>query len=483
MPRPVSGQQNAQTVRSVKLLFLGVVLLALAARSAATWRWREELRRDRDGYRAIAENVVHHGIFSADGRSPTAYRPPLSPLFLAGHLWAGGEAAVAVTQILLGTATVVLTYLLGRRFDLKSAAVWAAGLVAVDPLLLRYTPQLMTETLFTFLLTMLMWLVTKKVESRKSKDEGMKKPECPKRVTPAFGIRHSGFFRHLAFPIRHSLAVGLVFGLCALCRPTVWAFAAAGGVVWVGRSLWGVRKPTGRNPWDSGRNPWALVHGAVIAAVAMVTVSPWVVRNWIVFDRPIVMTTHGGYTLLLGNNPVFYDEVVRKKWGTVWDGESLNRWQRSLETAMQNADPPPQTEPQRDRWHFQRAVENISADPAGFFSACWLRLRRFWNVVPLTDAGENLPGVLRWAIGAFYTLITAGMLLGLVRLRRSEWRRWWPIVVLIVSFTAVHLLYWSNMRMRAPLIPVIALLAVRGVVRRSNSESPADEPPQRRTES
>ena len=31
----------------------------------------------------------------------------------------------------------------------------------------------------------------------------------------------------------------------------------------------------------------------------------------------------------------------------------------------------------------------------------------------------------------------------------------------ILNFTAVHLFYWSNMRMRAPIIPLIALVAAR----------------------
>jgi hypothetical protein len=31
-----------------------------------------------------------------------------------------------------------------------------------------------------------------------------------------------------------------------------------------------------------------------------------------------------------------------------------------------------------------------------------------------------------------------------------------------LTFTAVHAVYWSDMRMRAPLMPFVALLAARG---------------------
>jgi hypothetical protein len=37
------------------------------------------------------------------------------------------------------------------------------------------------------------------------------------------------------------------------------------------------------------------------------------------------------------------------------------------------------------------------------------------------------------------------------------------VVLLIVAFMAVHAVYWTDARMRAPLIPAVALLAARGV--------------------
>jgi len=35
-------------------------------------------------------------------------------------------------------------------------------------------------------------------------------------------------------------------------------------------------------------------------------------------------------------------------------------------------------------------------------------------------------------------------------------------VVLAVGFSAVHAVYWTDLRMRAPLVPVVALLATGG---------------------
>ena len=44
--------------------------------------------------------------------------------------------------------------------------------------------------------------------------------------------------------------------------------------------------------------------------------------------------------------------------------------------------------------------------------------------------------------------------------RRDTWR--WPGVAaaaIILALTAVHLAYWTDLRMRAPMVPAIALIA------------------------
>lgn len=400
-----------------------LLLTALALRGAATWHWRAELETDRDGYRAIAEILRDGQGFSRDGEHPTAFRPPLYPLFLAAALSIGGETAVALLQIAFGVATVWLTYLLGRRWISTYAGLLAAALVTVDPLLLRYTPQLMTETLFTFLTTLL--LVT---------------------LSP----RHPVTLSRQPSQLR-LFAIGVLFGLCALCRPTIWAWGAIVGGIGVWSTL--------RN-----RKRGVAALGAMVAGL-FVVVAPWVFRNAVQFGRPVVMTTHGGYTLLLGNNPVFYDEVVRKPWGTTWEGESLNRWQKRIEVTRRGEVMTDENEVARDRRLRNRAIDHIRDDPGGFAAACWLRMRRFWNLTPTGEARSGLSGAVFFAVGLYYAALFIAAVVGGCRLRKAEWPHWLPAVMLIVSFTMVHMVYWSNARMRSPLMPVVALLAARGLLR------------------
>ena len=419
---------------------LAVLAIGLLTRTAVVIVLHQNLSADVDAYLGIAHGLADGRGFSAPGSTaPTAYRPPLYPVMLAAIILSGGGAVtIGVVHVLLGTATVGLTWAIGRKLQLGNRAGWAAALVALDPLLLLYASYPMTETLFTFLVALLL-----------------------------LRIAVSNADKSNAPPRRWRQAVtGGVFGLCALCRPTTWPFAVLLAMLWLGRhwrtlATTPVRTIAAALPWP-----------ALLAAA--LTISPWLVRNLVVFHRPILTTTHGGYTLLLGNNPVFYRQVVEKPWGTVWNdappGKRQADWYADVEARMRNELPAAATEIERDRWLSRRARMHIADEPGTFLQACWLRVRRLWNIVPLGDSARQAPPPALWAIGLFYLIENVGAAVGLFRLRRGEWRRWLPLLLLCLSVTAVHLVYWSNARMRAPLIPAIALLAVRGLAVNRNPQ-------------
>ncbi len=415
-----------------------IVAMAVLLRLAAVWVLHDNLLEDRDAYRGIAESLVDGNGYSSPGTGrPTAFRPPLYPLVLAAIMSLGGGAtAIGVVHAVLGSCTVWLTVLLGRRMGASSTKLYlAAGVVAFDPLLIMYTTFAMTETLFTLLVALLLFLMV-----MPRQDEG---------TSSQFNAGEETMLPQGSFV--REVIVGLVFGLSALCRPTIWAFGVTLAVLWVGGIVF-----RGKFGELRGRVPWAaIVTGALVVA-------PWTIRNQFSMGRPIVTTTHGGYTLLLGNNPVFYREVVQQPPGTVWGGDSLRAWQQSLEVQMAAEDPPIVGELNRDRWMKQRARHNIASDIPSFLSACWLRLRRLWNLVPQGAAAESIPAIVRWGVGTYYAFVLFGCAWAIVRFQRADWVAWLPLVALLISFSLVHAVYWSNVRMRAPLVPAIALLCAWG---------------------
>lgn len=408
-----------------ELLELGALLLvALVLRGGVLWKFAGRLAEDNDNYRAIAARVVAgDGFADPQSHTPTAYRPPLYPLLLAGVLTCGGgDLSIGIVQLVMGVAAAGLTVLCGRRLGFRRAALIAGLLVAADPLLLHQTALVMTETTATLLAVIILWLA----------------------LAERSGAQ--GFW------------LGAALGLACLCRPTFWAFAvlAAAGSIFAPMRRGALRGCPARG-WQAA---------LPAAAGLMLVVAPWGIRNVFVFGRPIVTTTHGGYTLLLAHNPEYTRRVVDQPWGAVWDGDLLAGWQASLEREMAREEPPidvarlsPAVELARDKWMSRKAWDYIGRQQVTALRAGLTLVTRFWNVVPMEVGQRPLLPAIRLAIGVYYTGVLLAMLAGIIRLQRRDWSRWWPAIALIAAFTAVHALYWADMRMRAPLVPAIALLA------------------------
>jgi hypothetical protein len=409
--------------------FLLLLLAAFFLRVGVLWKFGESLADDRDNYRAIAERVVAgEGFADPHSHTPTAYRPPLYPLLVAAILFlGGGNIAIGLVQVVLGVATVALTVLCGRRLGLGGASLAAGLLVAVDPLLAHETALVMTETLAAFLAVLLLWL-------------WLGEPSPGRNVS-----------------------LGVTFGLCCLCRPTFWAVGFLAIAIWGygifrdARSAGGLRAAT-----------WRQALGVAIGVILMI--APWSIRNARGFGRPIVTTTHGGYTLLLAHNPEYTRAVVNRPWGAVWEGDPVEAWGASLEAAMARERPPidiahrsPAVELARDEWMNREARDYIGSEPLTALRSGLTLLGRFWNVAPLATEGRHLSVPLRFAIGVFYTAVLVLAIIGSIRMMQEDAARWWPLVLLIAGFTAVHAVYWADMRMRSPLVPAIALLAVAGL--------------------
>lgn len=401
-------------------LLASVLLVALTVRCGVVgWRF-EQLTIDRDAYLAIAENLAAGNGFSMPGTTtPTAYRPPLYPALLAAGIAILPPAlAVALLNIVAGVATVWLVSRIGAALNLGSVRHLAAGLIAVDPLLLNATAQPMTEVVFTLLVTAWLWAVTRETASH-----------------------------HVWW----SVSAGLFFGLAALCRPTIWPLA---GLI---TGAWMIKQIAGPAPCRSLKQE--LKRAFVAVAATSVIILPWILRNQFAFGKPILTTTHGGYTLLLANNLVYDDEVVSQPWGTVWAGDSLNRWQADVQQRLQMSLGSESDEPARDAWMSSEARRFIKARPNRFYAAIAHRIRCLWSISPQGE-GTLLPSWIRIGVAVFYVAEYFAAIVGLVLIAcRRDWPAWLPGLLLIVTIQGVHLVYWTDVRMRTPLEPVLALLA------------------------
>jgi len=389
----------------------------------------DEFADDRDAYLGIANNLLQGIGFSTSGTDhPTAFRPPLYPLLVALFTGMFGMIGIAILHLIAGGVTIWATVKLGERLGLKNGALFAGLLVAIDPILLRYTTLPMTEVIFAALTTMLIWLWNR-ADQR-----------------PSWNAY---------------LLTGFAYGIATLCRPSLLPMLP---VLWV---LYLVNDFRGMNRLDRIIKSTLCI--VLVGTSAMIIMLPWGVRNLAVFGHFKLTTTHGGYTLLLGNNPVFYDAVVRQPLGTTWgdyaaeDVRSQTSWIDKLNQQLDERGLI--SEFDRDRAQYDLAIKNIQAEPLMFLRASLLREIRFWSPVPIGPQTRSMNSAIYWGTAIFYTSVYLFVFAGVILILRqpaSKRKNWLPALAMIITFSVVHSLYWSNARMRAPLIPVLAILAAYG---------------------
>ena len=165
----VLSEKSAPRINLVVLLLLVVTTAALLLRLAYLHQTKIDrpIRADAFQYCLYGWNLWQHQTFSVSLPDqtpvPDSNRAPGYPLLIAAALWIAGEdnldqaliSAVPIilyAQAVIGALMVPVTFLLGRAFLSRWAALAAAGLVALSPHLVSMCSYVLTETLYGLVL-------------------------------------------------------------------------------------------------------------------------------------------------------------------------------------------------------------------------------------------------------------------------------------------------------------------------------------------
>lgn len=334
---------------------------------------------------------------------PSAFQPPLYPLFLSavfatvGH----GAAGLLVTQlahVVVGAAQAVLLYAIGRAIFGPQTGAVAGWLGALYPALL-YMPLEIHPITFTLTLTLAyLWGVM----------------ALHRTPTPA-----------------RALAVGVAAGALALLRAEGLFLATAAWLV----AAWRLGWPPRRFAW------WG-------AAGALALLTPWLVRNQLVLGRPLLTTT-SGYNLWRGQGELATGSP------RTWQGESINATP-AIEAALAALTWSPAYERQRDAIYRRAAWDYLIDHP-------WQPLRLapiklvFWGVADWTHPRARHP--LYWG-PAVMTLGLAGVGVWLAGRRRLVL---WPLLLVWpAGYLTLTLIFFALPRYRLYAEPCLLLLAAYG---------------------
>lgn len=387
-----------------KILFV-IFILAFVVRSCYA-AWASWWGGDSPVYLAIARNIAFHHSFSLATGVPTASRPPLYPFLIAVFWWTDKApiTAVILVQIIFGATTVILVYLIAKDHFSHRVALIAALVATLSPMTVHYTAVILTETVFTLLFALGAFLWGR----------------------------------------NHGVAAGLAFGLAALTRPIVIPFLACLAFL------------TLLPPWRRNRRLYLLIFVS-----AMGVASVWIMRSAVVFRKFVLVQSTGyGLNLFVGTiePPLYRDDI----------------WIRVHQEVASNEEDA-QDEAERDRQFMLQAVERIKNDPAQYVGA---RLKQYPRL--FLDSGDYLLGSSNVSFNealkerrVLVLLIKVGFIFGNLAIFLlaiygicSERRRLVSlshIILFPVFLSLVHLPMWIESRYSLAMMPLVQILAVRGL--------------------
>ncbi len=421
-----------QAVRSDRRFLYGALALALAVRllafGAAAWRDPDcMLEPDSPTYEDPARALLQHGRFARSPGQPDVpelYRTPGYPAFIAGvyALCGPNRIALCLAQILTSLAPLAVVIAMARRLGAPGAGVWAALLLALEPMSLVASGLVLTETLFTALLALVL-LVGLQLAAE---------TECERR---------------------RAFALGLLLGLAALVRPLAYYLAIP-----LMAGAFCVKLRLHRN-W---KRPLALT-----AAIAL----PWLALagGWQLRNHRVAGTSE--FSLIKNVDLLLYRAagVVALR-----DGTTLAEAQRRLESEL----PPPgsMSEVERNAAMGREARRIVLRHPlltmrmslagaARLLAGPGLASLRDYFSLPLESRLTTL-GLLGCS-GGYLAVLYLLTLLGAAGCRHAPapWTLHALLWGVVLYFVLVSSGPESYARFRVPIMPVLALYAGIGVTR------------------
>jgi len=239
-------EQNAE-----KLLW-GIILLTISLGGIYSLYLGDLFRfYDEGEYYLIAQNIVEKGFVTINGTDPSAWRPPGYPLWLSLFMTIGFNIFFLrlVNFALLG----LCVYLVYKILEPKSKLIGLCGalLMLFYPVFFftasTFYPQIFVMTLFLLTIYLL--------------------------------------FRESVVPYRTAVIVGVIYGVLML---TVVTFLGSLLIT----AAWLVYES--REQWKKA---------AVMVLTTVMVLTPWTIRNYLVFDTFVLVANNGGVAFVLGNSP------------------------------------------------------------------------------------------------------------------------------------------------------------------------------------
>ena len=404
----VPGHGAGDGGRRFGLALLALTAAAFVARAAyLLWEPACALAGDESSWVALGTQELGR---PRRGLNPFRVRlifyPPLYPYFIAVlHRLLGSLDAVLWVQAAVGALLVPAVGRVGRSAFSPNVGLAAAALTAVYPDFVWFSVHFWSETLF---IVALWWGVERVLQADTSGSRGA------------------------------AVAAGVVWGLSTLTRE-LSLYLAPFAAVWLAR---GVISGGGEKSKQERRA--GLGRAGVFLLALVLTLAPWTIRNALVFDAFIPVSTMGGSNLWQGNVPLTHLEV-HESLGQITDPVERDRHARKLARQV-----------------------ILEQQPAWIFHKTAAQMPEFWkagseildHLVGRGACGPLAPGTLKTievvVVGPYLVLLGL-CLVGLARGRATPGGV--LLLVLASAYNFAHVVAYATTRFRLPVLPVVFLFA------------------------
>lgn len=361
-----------------------------------------------DGYDQLAYGLARTGTLSFyPSTTPTVLRGPAYPLFVAALLRIGENLfplSVQFAQALLHALTLLLSYHIGMRIWNQRAGIIAGTVTALHPFLLWYTPRIVTETLATFLFTLIVLL---------------------------FLVHHN------EQSVRSSVRVGVALGISALCKQT---FLPLMFIVPLMNAL-------------LSHHPKRLRNTVIMFVMCLLLVGPWTMRNYSLTGA--IVPVHGllGFNLKQGDclaeryqeAPLSYMRLINLCGPHTIDGDTVVHWEIEKNGARAGV--------ALEKKLLQASLERYLDEPLFFLKKIAVNTVMFWTI------SGSAPATI---VTSLLQLPLLGVFLLAARrvLRERGWRSVHsaPLIFMMVYFLG-HVPIYALARFGLVMVPVMVAYA------------------------
>jgi 4-amino-4-deoxy-L-arabinose transferase-like glycosyltransferase len=346
------------------------------------------------------------------------FRAPLYIYILGGIYTIFGHSLLAARIFghICGLLGIFITWKISLQLFSKKTAVVAALIHALYPIAIYFESELLVDSFFTLLIELSVWLFLKAGQERN---------------------------------IRTYILAGLFTGLAIITRPVLMALVPL-YLIWIFLSIENKKA--------------AFKTASLLIVIIVLVISPVTLRNLIVSNDFVLVSSSGGINFYIGNNEYAegYSAAMPPPLGHNWRIKDI-RFLAEKETGrIMKAS-------EISQFYYEQGLNWIIQNKTDFIRLYLSKLYLLMNNLEISN-NRNLPlffgsnPILRYnpiRFGIIMSLAVLGIAFLLIKGQMDRWR---PFLILFVAgYLLIISMFFINARFRLPVIPFLMILSGYGL--------------------